>query len=242
MLKSYFVITDKGPFYNINQDSYVVNLEHKVFAVVDGFGGSGIGDIVAKNLSEKIAQVFTQIEHDRDATLKYFFDQRRTIECNFIVNGLLEFNQNLIKDNSEKSLYQRAGASAVLLNLKGDNVSLVTVGKIYAILIRDKKLLELNQADVGRAFENNNEGFVSNYWPKSGFGLFEPLNFSIKDFKVMQDDQILLFSEGAAWGITRNKLLEITQDSNDKELIKSLFNASNDNGNRDNQTAMLLRF
>lgn len=242
MIKSYFAITDKGPYFNVNQDSFLVNVEHGLFGIIDSFGGTGIGDVLSKNLCAHVEKVFSSATHDQDATLKYYFDPHRTMECNFLVNGLLSFHDSLVAENDSKSIYQRAGASFVFMIQKSDRVTLVSVGNTSALLIRKGHIKKLVLEDECFCYEEENDFIAPNQWTKSGVGLFSPLTPFIREFRVFPGDNILLASRGAVFKITETQLSEIISVSRPKEIVQSLLLLSNEHGNRDNQTAIAMRF
>ena len=37
-------VSDKGPVLNVNEDDCVTDIKNSLFGVIDGHGGSGIGD------------------------------------------------------------------------------------------------------------------------------------------------------------------------------------------------------
>ena len=179
MLKSYYALSDKGPYFNNNQDAFYANLEYRVFGVVDGFGGTGIGDLVSANIIKSTHDVFSKSTMDRDATLKFFYDSRRSVECNFLINGILSFHENLMQENEQKSLYQRGAANCIFVIDQGQRVSVISVGKIYGLLIRDMMLKNLAFVDDGIGTEITDAIAVAESWTKSAIGLFSPLQFFI---------------------------------------------------------------
>jgi serine/threonine protein phosphatase PrpC len=242
MLKSYYAVTDKGPYYNNNQDAFIINQEYHVFGVIDGFGGTGIGDVVSSQISKTVQEVFTKSSADQDATLKYYYDSRRSVECNFLVNGVLGFHETLMLENEQKSLYQRGGASCIFLINQGERVSVLSVGKIYGILIRSNTVRLMSLVDDGISLMQTDSLSISDAWTKSGIGLFSPLQYFINEFPTMSGDKILLATQGACNFINESSLLECMLESTDKNALLELFKRANFLGNRDNQTAILLSY
>lgn len=242
MLKSYFAVTDKGPYFNNNQDVYFANLDYNIFGVIDGFGGTGIGDVIANRVSSCVSDILTTATNDQDATLKYFYDSRRSVECNFLINGLLKLHNDIQIENEQKSIYQRGGASCVFLIASGSKVTVISIGKIYSLLIRNESVRKIVHEDDGLSFESDNLIASTNSWTKSGIGLFSPLQYSIKEFNVLVNDQVLLASIGAVNNLEINQLASRLSSPNAKQVTTDLLASVNELGNRDNQTAILLKF
>lgn len=238
MLKSFFAMTDKGPYFNINQDGFISSVEHGLFGVIDSFGGTGIGDVLTKNLKLHIENVFQESSKDQDKTLKYFFDQHRTIECNFLVNAILNFHEKLSLENESKSIHLRSGASATFIVNNSNFLTIVSVGNTSSILVRNSKAEKIILEDSTFAFESNS----SNSSPKSAIGLFSPLFPSIREFRIQNGDKVLMMTKGAVCGIALEELVLLAQEKKPKDSLVKIFNTSNQNGNRDNQTAILLQF
>ena len=44
-LKTFSAESSPGPFLQVNEDAYDFDLINEVFLLLDGFGGSGVGDV-----------------------------------------------------------------------------------------------------------------------------------------------------------------------------------------------------
>ena len=90
--------------------------------------------------------------------------------------------------------------------------------------------------------DDYNQEFYSS--PMSGLGLFDDIHLNTKELKILNDDIILLLTDGA---YSRIKIKEIKYilDKNDlsfSDKIVEIFNLVNSRGNLDNQSAILLKF
>lgn len=242
MLKSYYAVTDKGPYFNINQDAYYINLDHHIFGVIDGFGGTGIGDVVVSSFVSHVNDVFTKASHDKDATLKYYYDSRRSVECNFLINSLLSFHESLMQDNEQKSLYQRGGLNCLFVINNGERTSVISVGKIYALLLRAEKITKLVMEDDGLGVDISDHVATVGSWTKSAVGLFSPLQYYIKEFIVLPGDQLFIATEGAVNRVEMPFISQCFEEPVLKKALLEIFNQANFLGNRDNQTGILLRY
>ena len=70
-LKSYGMQTHQGPHLNLNEDLVEADLVNNLFMVVDGFGGSNIGDRVAMMVRDSLKRSYTKIAVDPEATLPF---------------------------------------------------------------------------------------------------------------------------------------------------------------------------
>lgn len=243
MVKSYFASTDKGPYFNTNQDAYFVNLEHNVFGVIDGFGGTGIGDVITNRISSNIHQMLSKSSSDQDATLKYFYDARRSVECNFILNELLKLHDAILIENEQKSIYQKGAACCLFLISSGNRVCLISIGKIYSLLYRNSHLQKIITEEDSPILAHDNKLLATDgSWTKSAVGLFSPLQYQIKELNLLPEDQILIATQGALNKLEYSEIESHFNKDNGKDVVTSLMEKANQLGNRDNQTAILLRY
>lgn len=100
-LKAYAAQTHQGPYLQINEDGYDFDFENEIYMVLDGFGGSGIGDKAVDKLKQEIKNFYTQISDDPNATMPLYYNPRNILEGNAIMNALMNAHQNLLKMNLE---------------------------------------------------------------------------------------------------------------------------------------------
>ncbi len=53
-LKSYAAQTHQGPSLKVNEDDIEIDLSNKLYLIMDGFGGAGIGDTAIQKIKELI--------------------------------------------------------------------------------------------------------------------------------------------------------------------------------------------
>ena len=60
-LKSFSAQTTQGPYLQLNEDAYDHDLNTNLYMVLDGFGGSGIGDRAVSLLKENVKKFYTKL-------------------------------------------------------------------------------------------------------------------------------------------------------------------------------------
>lgn len=243
-LKSYAMKSDQGPHLNLNEDLVEADLNHNLFLIIDGFGGSNIGDRTAGIVRDQIKRSYTKIALDPDATLPFFYSHKYLIEGNALINAFLNAHQSVNKDNENKNLEQRGGASIIALALAENVATLAASGNCVAYLYRKGRLTqELLPDALSSVSRDNFQGHLHNV-PMSGIGLFEDLHYTIRELKIAADDLILLMTDGAYGRLELDEIKHILEKNHDreKEAIEEIFRLNNDRGNLDNQSAIVLQF
>ncbi|EQC46293.1 phosphoprotein phosphatase [Bacteriovorax sp. BSW11_IV] len=244
MIKSYSAKTNQGPCLEVNEDDIHIDIANKLFLAFDGFGGAGIGDKTVGDLKNKISDFYTKIGGDPDSTMPFFYDPKNLIETNAFINSMLMAHEDLLKKNEPKQMHQRGGASMMATILCENILSVVSVGNLVCALVRDSKVQLVTTPDT------MDPPWIDTYQPHfyttplNAFGLFTNLNYESKEIRVRDGDTVLVMSDGVYSRLTPKDIREIVANGQLKEVEKvdKLFALSNERGNRDNQSAIILRF
>ncbi len=147
-LKAYAAQTHQGPYLQVNEDGYEFDFENDLYMVFDGFGGSGIGDRAVDKLKQEIKTFYTQISDDPNATMPLYYNPKNLLEGNAILNSLMNAHQNLLRQNHERPVNQRAGASAMIAVKAESMLILIGVGSCNAFHFRQGKLSKIISEDT----------------------------------------------------------------------------------------------
>ena len=237
--------THQGPYLQVNEDAIDFDLKHHLFILVDGIGGSHIGDKFAHNIKSIVKNSYTTFSGDADATLPFFYAQRYTIEGNALVNAVYQAHFAIKTENKQKKNYHEMGGGSLVSMCQSDHtVTLVGTGNCVAYLYRRGKLKILIEPDILEKLsrEENPEQLATT--PMSALGFFEEINLTICEHRVLRDDIIILMSDGAYGRIKLDELVSIIEidDKSYEERIDDIFNLSNERGNLDNQSCLILHY
>lgn len=243
-LKSYAAQTHQGPYLQVNEDGYDFDFQNELYLVLDGFGGSGIGDRAMEKLKLDIKTFYTQISDDPNATMPLYYNPRNLLEGNAIINSMMNAHQRLLSANQEKPINQRAGASGVVAVKTESLLILIGVGNCCAYHFRNGKLSKIIQEDTLQYLSKDTFDFKFKTSPMSAFGMYPELNYQLREVRLAENDKILLLSDGAFGPLTEDEILYTLNRSarDSQERVNSLLKLSNTRGNLDNQTALLLEF
>jgi PPM family protein phosphatase len=243
-LKAYAAQTHQGPYLQVNEDGYDFDFENELYMILDGFGGSGIGDRAVDKLKNEIKTFYTQISDDPNATMPLYYNPRNLLEGNAILNSMISAHQNLLKANLEKPVNQRAGASAIVAVKADSLLVLVGIGNCCAYHFRHGKLSKIINEDTFKYLSKDQFDFKFRTAPLNAIGMYPELGHQMKEVRLSPGDKVLLLTDGVYAQISEDELLyALNKSSGDaNERINSLLKLSNSRGNTDNQTAMILEF
>lgn len=243
-LKSYGMQTHQGPHLNLNEDLVEADLTNNLFMLIDGFGGSNIGDRAATMIRDNLKRSYTKIAIDPEATLPFFFSHKYLIEGNALVNALHMAHRQVSADNEGKSMDKRGGGSVVVAALAENVLTMVSTGNCVAYLYRKGHMsLEVLPDSLSSVSRDSFQSHLHSV-PMSGVGLFEDLHYSVRELKIADGDLVVMLTDGVYSRLKADEIKYTVEKNLDSELemIKELFRLSNGRGNLDNQSAIVLQF
>jgi serine/threonine protein phosphatase PrpC len=243
-LKAYAAQTNQGPYLQVNEDGYDFDFENEMFMILDGLGGSGIGDRAVNKLKHEIKNFYTQISDDPNATMPLYYNPRNLLEGNAILNSIMSAHENLLKQNLERPVNQRAAASAVVAVKADSLLILVGIGNCCAYHFRQGRLNKIISEDTFRFLSKDQFEYRFRTTPLNAIGMYAELGHQLREVRLAEGDKIILLSDGVYAYVSEDELLyALNKHSPDaNERISALFKLSNTRGNTDNQTAMILEF
>ncbi|MBL6988628.1 MAG: protein serine/threonine phosphatase 2C family protein [Bacteriovoracaceae bacterium] len=244
-LKSYCAKTSQGPYLQVNEDDYDIDLLNKLYAIYDGFGGTGVGDKCVKLLKENIKAMYTKIGGDPDSTFPFFYSPKYLVEGNALINSMHHSHELIKNENSKQEMSGKGGASAICLAMAENVATFAYVGNCKTLLLR-KGALEtiINPESIGTLAQDYFNSRHLYTTPLNGFGMFDQLGLMIKEYRILPGDLIIMMTDGVYGRISDKEVRYILEaaHSNLESKIEELFKISNSRGNMDNQTTVLLQY
>jgi serine/threonine protein phosphatase PrpC len=243
-LKSYGLYSHQGPHLNINEDLVEVDLKNNLFMVMDGFGGSNVGDKMSEMVRDSVKRSYTKIASDPDSTLPFFYSHKYLIEGNALINAFQSTHQMILRENDPKPLSKKGGASALIGAMAENILTFVSTGNCYLYLYRQGHLKSLILPDTMDMLNRDHFSSYLHTTPISGFGLFEDLHYQVKELKIADGDVVLMLTDGVYSRVNETEIKFAIEKNMGRELeiIKHLVKLSNERGNMDNQSGLVLQF
>jgi serine/threonine protein phosphatase PrpC len=243
-LKLFSAETHQGPYLNINEDGCDYDFSNNIYMILDGFGGSGVGDKVVREIKDNIKKFYTQIASDINATMPFFYSPKYLIEGNALINSLIFSHKSLLAQNIDLEITKRGGAS-LLVAVKTENLFIfVSVGNCVVYLMRNGKLEKLFIEDSYHFLSSDSYDFHLKTAPMSGLGLYPELVYQLKEVRVQPDDKFIMMTDGAYARLNEEELAKIMKNDElqSNKKIAEIFKLVNSRGNLDNQTTMILEY
>ena len=241
-LKAYAGKTHKGPFLEVNEDSFDVDLSQELFMVVDAFGGAGHGDQCAKTITANMKKVYSHMSGDPDSTHPFFYAPQYLIEGNALINAAISSHQLILDENKKKEITKRSGASGVFLSLSENVANILSIGNCqtyYYSLGKVTKVYEPDSLSVSGPYTQRGPRI-----PFNAFGLYDYLHFNFKELRANEGDALIMLTDGVYNRLDGDEI-RVMVEKNTQNLngaISQMFALANKRNNFDNQSCIILSF
>lgn len=234
-LKSYTYKTLQGPYLNLNEDYVSVDFSSSLFLLIDSFGGQGVGDKICNFIDSNFSNYYNHLTSDPDSTLPLFFSPQYFIETNALANALKRVHQDIFIENMKQEPRFRGGASLTALSVSDGYLHLCSLGSNIAVIVNEDNYRII---DLPETTGDGELKVVDN-----ALGLYEQVQFSLKDIRVQEGDKVLILSDGIHSNFSPSELQVLARESrNNEDLLNNLIGIANSRGNKDNLSGILLNF
>jgi len=226
-------MTDTGLKRDHNEDAIFFSDRYTLYLVADGMGGHDQGEVASALAVKQIVENFERRKRSS-------FKLAEAIEE---ANRMIYQYPNIGKENADPSLHM--GTTLVGCFFDKGLLSLAHVGDSRAYRLR---LSRLEQLTKDHSLVQDNEG---RNIPGSRFknmitralGLNADVMIDTKEAEVRADDLILLCSDGLTRMVEDREIKDILTGSKNVETkCQSLIAAANQNGGKDNISAVVIQF
>lgn len=249
MKLSAYALSDVGKVRQNNEDSYLIDDAHGLFAVCDGVGGTSGGE-VASAMTVRLMAAFRKEASPKLREL----GQPGTEE---VLTGLVEHLDKSLVAASE-AVFERAAGDAALTGMSttavamaatGSRAALAYVGDSRIYLLRKGKLYQLSE-DHSLAWELYRQGVLKSddlttFRYKNvivrAVGQHPTVNVDTTVVEVMPEDVFLLCSDGISDLISDEEIAKVLLEERAEDAPTKLVELANEAGGKDNATALVVR-
>lgn len=247
-----FGATDVGRRRKLNEDSLLVDSEHGLFVVADGMGGHNAGEIASRLAVETVGNFVQRSTEEEEITWPYGVDPKLSLNANRLVTAVMLANKRVWKEADSRQDYTGMGTTIVAALVNNTDISFVSAGDSRAYRLRDGEFRQMTiddswvQAAVDEGVllpEEADSHPMKNIITKA-IGAKEHLEVSVEEHAMQDNDMYLLCSDGLHGMISEETIAEMLKNANGslEDLVHDLIRAANDNGGKDNVTALALRY
>jgi protein phosphatase len=220
------------------EDQHVMESKGILFVVADGMGGHTRGEVASQLAVNTIRDVYYQQEAGNpEAALRLAIEQ---------ANARIYNESMAMSPKPEPD--QMMGSTCVAAVVLGDTVYVANVGDSRAYIISGRQAHQIS-LDHSLVAQQLREGLITKEQAKDhpdrnkiyrclGEGTVEVDTFSEK---VQPGDLLLLCTDGLSEAVSEEEVVSIVQQYEPQESVRRLIERANEEGGRDNITAVVAR-
>lgn len=235
-----FSMTDIGVSREMNQD-YVFSSDTAVgnlpnlYIVADGMGGHKAGEYASRYTTERV--------------VAYTLRSKDTEPVTILKEAIHKANELLIVESKEDSAKQGMGTTIVCATIIGNKMFVANVGdsRLYVVsdkirqITRDHSLVEemvrMGEMDRKEARKHPDKNIITR-----AVGVSDSLEVDFFEVDLAKEDAILLCSDGLTNMVDDTTIYGIMKENTSpEEQVNTLIHTANENGGRDNITAIIIR-
>lgn len=233
--------TDVGLMRTINQDSIFVSTEpvgklENLFIVADGMGGHKAGDVASRVSIEKF--------------VKYVCGTHMTDPANILDSGIISINKEIYDIANSNRDYSGMGTTFVTATISDYHLYIANVGdsRLYLVgkdiqqITRDHSLVE-DMVRMGMIAKDEARTHYKKNVITKAIGVAEDKTATpdIFEIEIQKGDKLLLCSDGLTNMVEDYDIKKIIQNSESlEEAVRRLISQANENGGKDNISAILI--
>jgi len=239
--------TDRGLVRSTNQDAFLVDDGHRLWAVADGMGGHAGGDIASRLVMETLAGLAPSLSpptSDQDITA----DEGTAA----LLTTMVQRAHNAVQQHAvQHPALQGMGTTLVLVHLLPFprlRSIVVNVGDSRAYLIREASIVQVTR-DHTLVEEQVRDGLLTSaqaachpdrHVLTRAMGLGAGIDADVFHCELRDRDLFLLCSDGLTKMLTDECILRITMPHRDNPsgVVRALIHAALDEGGIDNVTVI----
>ena len=241
-------LTDIGKVRSINQDSFHLMEDKKIYIVADGMGGHAAGDQASRIAVKTITEILSTYDFDTEEFASDDSGSGMSIE-ELIRYALQEANEQILLASMSNQHLQGMGTTAIVGVEYRGSIFVGHIGDSRTYLVRNQQLSQITEdhsvvqqlVKAGAISEEEAQVHPYKNVITRCLGMQANVEPDTVELVLQTGDRILMCSDGLSNMVTNKVMEEIVNAHTDaKEAAQQLIDLANENGGTDNITVVLL--
>jgi len=245
-------VSDAGRVRKTNEDTFVSDIEVRLFAVADGMGGHSAGEVASRLAIEAITGFIRRSATDTDFSWPYGIDQTLSFDGNRLRTAIHLANRRVFRAAESTDDYSGMGTTIVGLLVNGSRLSIANVGDSRLYLLSKGTLEQLTHDDSWAATilaqdPSLGPAEIAHHPMRNVLtnvlGARDQVDIHLVERPVEGGEVVLLCSDGLH-GVLDAQILKLmlTSAPDVDVAARELVDAAMERGSRDNVTALVVRY
>ena len=236
--------TDIGLHRKNNQDRFLIDQKHSLYALADGMGGHQGGDIAAT----------VAIQAVRDITVEYYNKVKGVNHKQLMMDMFNLASKRVFEKSKEKKELSKMGTTLVVALCRDEKFYIGHVGDSRAYLLSKTSCNKGGMWQITEDHSLANQQFHAGLWKDQdiadhphkniltrSIGFQDHAQCDIVLKKIQPNDTILMCSDGLNNMVSDKEIYETYLEQPEEKLLPTLIQKAKDAGGLDNITILLLK-
>lgn len=244
-------VSDVGRVRKTNEDTFVSSPELRLFAVADGMGGHGAGEVASQLAIEAVTAFIRRSAEDTDFSWPYGIDRTLSIDGNRLRTAIHLANRRIFRAAESNDDYTGMGTTIVGVLVNGLRISVGHVGDSRLYLLEQGPLEQLTDDDswaatiLARDLRLGPAEIAVHPMRNvltNALGSREFVDIHLSERDLTGAACLLLTSDGLHGSLDTAAITALLTSTPDVEAAaRGLVSAALERGSRDNVTALVVR-
>ena len=245
-------LSDVGRVRQTNEDAFVADPDVGLFAVADGMGGHGAGEVASRLAIEAVSAFIRRSAENTDFSWPCDIDRALSFDSNRLRSAIYLANRHIFRASETNAEYRGMGTTIVGLLVNGSRMSIGHVGDSRLYVFDGGKLEQVTQDDSWVATilardPNIGPADIARHPMRhvltSVLGVREHVDIHITERDLKGGEVILLCSDGLHGVMDSDAVRDVLLGAGDVEgAARQLVETAMVRGSRDNVTALIVRY
>lgn len=242
--------SDIGLSRHHNEDRFHADPAAGLFIVCDGMGGHRAGEVASSRTIALIPQHIAAATADPTLPLVGRARHDCSVATNRLASAVRVANHQVYQEATHDQAYAGMGTTVVAAWLVGSILSIAHVGDSRLYLIRNKTI-QLLTRDHSLVQEQVRSGLLTDaealraahkHVLTRAVGVQALVDVELREWPVLNEDLLLLCSDGLTTGVSDDTILRVVLESSDLQTVShQLIAVANDAGGSDNTTVVVVK-
>jgi protein phosphatase len=245
-------VSDVGRVRRTNEDSFVSDPDVRLFAVADGMGGHGAGDVASRLAIEAVTTFIRRSAAETDLSWPYGIDRALSLDANRLRTAIHLANRRIFRASEGNDDYSGMGTTIVGVLVIGSHLSVGHVGDSRVYLVSNGVIEQLTHDDSWAAAVLARDtrltpSDIANHPMRhvltSVLGVREQVDIHVGEREIQPGDMLLLSSDGLHGVLDADAIRSTMLAAPDvATAARQLVVTAIERGSRDNVTALVIRY
>jgi len=245
-------LSDVGRVRKTNEDAFVADPDVRLFAVADGMGGHGAGEVASRLAIEAVSEFIRRSADTTDFSWPCDIDRTLSFDGNRLRTAIYLANRHIFRTSESNDEYRGMGTTIVGLLLNGSRMSIGHVGDSRLYVLENGKLEQITHDDSWVATVLAKDPTIGpaeiarhpmRHVLTNVLGAREHVDIHITERDLKGGEVILLCSDGLHGVMDLDAVREVLLGTREVEgAARQLVETAMARGSRDNVTALIVRY